>query len=93
MLKVHVHPGARREAVRGWRDDGALRVEVTAPPEGGRANAAVSALLAQALALPRREVSVVRGLASRAKVVEVKGLGEDEVRRRIDKALEDGDGE
>jgi len=92
MLQVHVHPGARRDGLRGWRADGALKVEVTAPPEDGRANAAVSALLAGVLALPKRSVAVVRGHGSRAKVVEVEGLSEDEVRRRIDGALGASDG-
>jgi len=93
MLKVQVHPGARREALRGWRADGALKVDVTAAPEGGHANAAVRALLAGTLALPKREVAVVRGQSSRAKLVEVQGLDEDEVRRRIDRALEGADGQ
>ena len=44
-LAVRVHPGARRNAIRGWLDDGALRLEVTAPPEDGRANRAVCELI------------------------------------------------
>lgn len=91
MLQVHVHPGARRDGVRGWRADGALKLDVTAPPEDGRANAAVSVLLAGVLALPKRSVAIVRGHGSRAKVVEVEGMGEDEVRRRIDEAIRSGD--
>lgn len=93
MLRVQVHPGAKREALRGWRADGALRVDVTAVPEDGRANTAVTALIAGTLALAQRDVAVVRGRSSRAKVVEVQGLDEREVRRRIDRALEGMDGQ
>ena len=90
MVTVHVHPGARREAVRGWRADGALRLDVAAPPERGRANDAVTALLAGVLGVPRGRVAVVRGHGSRTKVVEVTGLGDDELRRRIAAALAGG---
>ena len=48
LLRVRVQPGAGRDEVIGWRE-GALRVRVTAPPHDGRANVAVTRLLAAAL--------------------------------------------
>lgn len=86
-LAVRVRPGAAREGLQGRLGDGTLRLAVTAPPEGGRANQAVETLLAGVLGLPRARVTVVRGAAARAKVVEVDGLDEGEVERRIDDAL------
>lgn len=90
MLRVHVHPGARRDSVQGLRDDGALKLSVSAPPEDGKANRAVAALLAHALGVPAGRVSVVRGHGSRAKWVEIEGLSDDEMKRRVDAALEEG---
>jgi uncharacterized protein YggU (UPF0235/DUF167 family) len=87
MIRVHVHPGARHEGLRGWRADGALRLEVTAPPEGGRANLAVAELLAGALGVARGRVAVVRGQGSRSKLVAVEGIEEPELRQRIERAL------
>jgi uncharacterized protein YggU (UPF0235/DUF167 family) len=81
---VHVHPGARRESVAGWRSDGALKLEVAARPEDGLANQAVTNLLAEALGVTRSRVSVVRGRTSRSKLIEVEGLEENEVRLRIE---------
>lgn len=90
---MRVHPGARRDALGGFRADGALKLEVTAAPEGGRANRAVEAVLAEALGLPPSRVSVVRGQGSRHKWVEVEGLGDDQVRRRLEEvSAERGDG-
>ena len=86
-LAVRVQPGARRERLVGWMEDGALKLAVAAPPEGGRANAAVAELLGAALGVKRRQVQVVRGHGSRSKVVEVEGLDEDQVRRRLEAAL------
>jgi uncharacterized protein YggU (UPF0235/DUF167 family) len=67
-LAVHVTPKAGRDEVAGWRGhELALRVSVA--PEGGKANAAVCALVAKALAVPKSSVSVVRGAASRHKLL------------------------
>ena len=89
-LTVRVHPGARSEGLAGRLGDGTLKLAVAAPPEGGRANRAVEALLAGILGVPRARVTVVRGTGARSKVVEVEGLDESEVGRRIQDALGGG---
>ena len=95
-LAVRVQPGARRSALIGRMADGTLKLAVTAPPEDGRANAAVLELLAGTLGVKVRQLEVVRGASSRAKVIAVEGLEAADVARRIDAALaerRDGDGE
>ena len=86
---MRVHPGARSEGLAGRLADGTLKLAVAAPPEGGRANRAVETLLAGILGVPRARVTVVRGAGARSKVVEVEGLDESEVDRRIEDALGD----
>lgn len=78
-IAVHVTPKSGRDEVAGWRG-GELSLKVTAAPEGGKANAAVSIVLARALGVPRSSVRVVRGETSRHKQVEVDGVGEAELR-------------
>ena len=51
----------------------AVRVWVTAPPEGGKANAAVLKLLAKSWRVPKSSLRVVRGAGDRRKVVEIAG--------------------
>jgi uncharacterized protein (TIGR00251 family) len=70
---VLVTPRASRERV-GPVVDGRLKVAVTAPPVEGEANAAVCALLARALGVPKSAVSVVRGDTGRRKTVRVAGV-------------------
>jgi uncharacterized protein (TIGR00251 family) len=84
-LRIKVVPGSSRTCIAGWLGD-ALRVRVTAPPEHGKANAAVEALLREALALPAGHVKVAAGHSSPRKVVEILGLAEAEIRRRLDDA-------
>lgn len=79
-IALHVTPRSGRDEVVGWRG-GELSVRVTVPPEGGKANAAVCALIARALRVPKSAVSVVRGETSRHKQVEVAGVTEADVRR------------
>lgn len=63
---LRVTPRARREGLS--RDGAGLRAAVTAPPEDGKANAAVQALLAHALGVARTRLVLVRGAAARDKV-------------------------
>jgi uncharacterized protein YggU (UPF0235/DUF167 family) len=51
----------------------ALKVRVTAPPEGGKANAALVALLAKAWRLPKGAIAVAAGASGRNKVLRVAG--------------------
>jgi uncharacterized protein len=86
-LAIRVHPRARKGAVSGMLEDGTWKVAVTAPPEDGRANAAVVAVLAAALGVKPRQLRVVSGAASRAKTVEVEGLDAAEAARRMRAAV------
>ena len=81
-LEVKVVPGASRSEIAGWLG-AVLKVRVTAPPEKGRANAAVEALVCDALGLPSGSARIVTGTASPRKVVEIRGLAHAEVVRRL----------
>jgi uncharacterized protein YggU (UPF0235/DUF167 family) len=80
-LFLRVTPNAPRDAVEGveTRDDGtaALRLRVKAVPDKGKANAAVIALLARALGLPKSHFAFIAGETSRMKTVAVTGDTDD----------------
>jgi len=78
-VPVHVQPRASRSEVVGTHG-AALKVRLLAPPVDGAANEALIALLAAKLRVPRRDVLIVQGAASRAKVVEIDGTTADAVR-------------
>lgn len=81
-LRVRVVPGARRSAVVGRLGD-AWKLRVHAPPERGRANAEVVALLADTLGLQREDVRVVTGHAARDKVVELAQISHEDAERLL----------
>jgi hypothetical protein len=83
VIRLHVQPGAGKTAVVGRQGD-AIKVRVAAPPEGGRANDAVVALMAQTFDVKLASVSLVSGQASRAKRIKIDGIAEDEVERLLE---------
>ena len=66
FLDIKATPKAAREEVAGIRN-GALLVKVTAAPEKGKANAAVIALLAKAIGVPKSAFELVNGDTDRNK--------------------------
>lgn len=65
---LHVTPRARRNDLFET-PEGALKATITAPPEDGRANAAVTALLAHALGVAKSRLTLIKGATSRDKVL------------------------
>lgn len=76
-VRVRLTPKAARDAVEGLArlDDGTavLRVRVRAVPEAGRANAALTELIAARVGVAKSRVRVVAGAASRLKLVVIGG--------------------
>jgi uncharacterized protein YggU (UPF0235/DUF167 family) len=77
-----VIPGASRTGIVGWLG-GTLKVRVTAVAERGKANTAVEALIADALGVARECVRVTAGRTSPHKTLEIIGLSESEIHRRL----------
>jgi hypothetical protein len=81
-LDLQVVPRASRSRVVGELG-GRLKVQLAAPPVDGAANAALIELLADALAVPRADLDLVRGHTGKRKTVRVAGLAAAELRRRL----------
>lgn len=66
ILPVRATPSAKRNAISGIHD-GMLKISVTAPPDDGRANAAIVKLLAKALKISKSRVQLLSGATQRQK--------------------------
>ena len=77
-LAVRVTPKASRDQIVGWVGD-ELRIKVTAPPEDGKANAAVERLIAVTCGVAPSCVHVIRGHTARSKLLEIDGLSAHEL--------------
>lgn len=86
-LRIKVIPRAATDEVVGWAGE-TLRIRVCAPPERGKANAAVLEILSSALGLPPTRLRLVAGAGSERKIIKVDGLTETELRTRIEQLRE-----
>ncbi len=84
-LELHVQPGARKDEVLGFRE-GVLWVKVKAPPVKGQANDGLVEFLAEILSVPRSNLTIARGQGGRRKLIEVRGLTTENLRKRLDEA-------
>lgn len=84
-LSVKVIPGAKRTRIVGWLGD-ALKVQVAAAPERGKANDELIDFLRRELSLPRNGAVVISGHTSQRKVIELAGV----TRQRLDAIIAAG---
>ena len=87
-VRLRVSPGSRTTGIDGRYGD-AWKIRVSAPAEGGRANAAIVRLLAETMQLPRASITLVSGTGGREKIVELIGIAADETERRLAAAGKD----
>ena len=77
-LSVQVLPNAKKTEVVGLID-GALKIRLKAQPIEGQANEELIRFIATQIKLPKKQISVVRGLTSRQKIIEIKTQQECDV--------------
>jgi len=70
-LSIQVLPRSSRNEIVGEMPDGTLKVKLTAPPVDGEANKKLIELLSKEFGVAKSKVKIVKGEASRRKVVEI----------------------
>lgn len=89
ILPVKAQPGARKNAIMG-EQAGALKVAVTAPPEDGRANEAITELLREVLGLKRSRVELLLGEKNRNKQFLIRSCTVEELTTKLTIVLDAG---
>jgi len=85
-LNVKVIPGSSRDRISGKLGD-AIKIQVSAAPERGKANDAVINLIAALLGVRTGDVQVLRGHSQPRKVLQINGIDQHELDRRISELL------
>ncbi len=78
-FRVRIVPRSRQDQVDGVHGD-ALKLRLTAPPERGKANRALSKFLAERLGVSPSDVEILSGHTSRRKRVHVRGISASAIR-------------
>ena len=79
---MRVKPNAARNEVVGI-NDGVLQVKIAAPPIKGEANKELIAFLSDVLGVSKSRLNMLKGQASRNKVIAVAGLSQEDIIRRL----------
>ena len=85
LLFIKAVPGARRDEIAGPLGD-RLKVRTSAPPEGGRANKAICALLAAAIGVRASAASIRQGQTNPEKTIRLQGVSAVEASIRLCKS-------
>ena len=86
VIAVKVVPGSSRDRIAGVLGD-ALKINVSAAPEKGKANKAIAAILAGALNVEQRRVSLIAGTTKAHKQFHVAGMSAEGIRDQLARRL------
>lgn len=82
ILHVKVVPGSSRDRVAGRYGEG-IKIQTSAPPEGGKANLAVARILAQFLNLKPSQVELASAPANPRKQFRISGLSAAQLAEKL----------
>jgi Uncharacterized conserved protein len=82
ILPFHIVPNSKQNKVVGQHGE-AIKIKLRAPALEGKANAALRALLAEELKIPKRNIVLERGQQSRDKLIRIEGLSKEDVQCRL----------
>lgn len=81
-IVVYCQPGAKQTQSVGLHD-GKPKIQLKAPPVDGAANKALIAFLSEVFDVPRSAIRIELGASGRTKRVEVAGVSDEEISRRL----------
>jgi hypothetical protein len=85
-ITVRAHPRARRSAITGRFGD-AWKLDLAAPPVDGKANEECVRFFAELAGVTRSRVRVVTGATGRLKIVDIEGMAQAELEKRLEEGL------
>jgi uncharacterized protein (TIGR00251 family) len=82
ILKIHVQPNSSKNEIVGFYHD-TLRIKIAAPALDGRANRACIRYLAEFFEVKPSQVDILKGQASRIKLLEIKGVSKERLLEKL----------
>jgi len=82
-LAVRVTPRASRNRIAAVLGDGTIKIQLTAAPVDGEANAKLIAFLAKVLDVAKSNIEIVAGTTGREKLISIVGMDAATLHERI----------
>jgi uncharacterized protein (TIGR00251 family) len=73
VIDVKVEPRSSKKGIAGVHDN-MVKVKLTAPPVEGEANEQLIEVIAETIGVRKSDVRIVRGMSSKRKTVEIRGI-------------------
>ncbi len=73
LIEVKVEPRSSKKGIAGIMEN-VLKVKLTAPPVGGEANEQLIEVLSEETGIRKSGFKIIRGMSSKRKVIEIKGV-------------------
>jgi uncharacterized protein (TIGR00251 family) len=87
ILPVTVHPKASENRIAGFHGE-AIKVKVTAPATGGKANQRLVEIVADRLNIAKSRIEIIQGHRSRKKLLRIWNVSPQEVRDILGRPLD-----
>ena len=82
-LSIRVTPKARRTEFSGIREDGTIRIRVSAPAVEGKANKELIKFLSKVLKVRKNQIEIIAGEKGLDKIVSIVGMSAEQAQERI----------
>jgi hypothetical protein len=86
-ISVRVNTRSPRTELAGIMEDGTIKVKLTSPPIDGKANEELVKFLAGVMHIPKTNVEIISGQASKNKLIVLFGIDSDRVNQLIENEL------
>lgn len=82
LLWIKAVPGASRDELAGAIGD-RLKIRISAPPEGGKANKAIITLIARSIGIKPAQITIEAGQSSPEKIVRIAACPVERIRKTL----------
>jgi uncharacterized protein (TIGR00251 family) len=87
IISVRIHPRSRKNEILEIMSDGKVKIRLTAPPVGGKANKELIRFLGKVLETASSNLEIVSGLTSREKLISVSNMDSQYINQRLRKFI------
>ncbi len=87
QLAIRLQPNASTNKVVDIREDGSVKIKINAPAIEGKANRELCKFLHEIFNVPITSIEIIRGEASREKIIRINGLDADSVKVILEKLV------
>lgn len=70
-LRVKARPGASKNEIKEIMADGSIKIDISAPPVGGKANKELIKFLSQEFVVPKDNIKIISGAGDKIKLIKI----------------------